>query len=139
MCLFSNQQLAKKELGARDSMGRFIYYFFVVAKCTFFISSPKKIEIFKSVNEATKNFFWAVIEEDFFKNIYSCERIKEKMESFFITEYDKCMSKKCFTVSPKERLRSECKWSYNKTLFEGTSLCNFPNSNSKIYLFRRIN
>ena len=32
---------------------------------------------------------------------YICERNKEKMESFFITEYDKCMSKKCFTFAIK--------------------------------------
>ena len=55
-----------------------------------------------------KPFFLSGNQGGFFQK-YICERNKEKMESFFITEYDKCMSKKCFTLSPKERLRSECK------------------------------
>lgn len=48
-----------------------------------------------------KPFFLSGNQGGFFQK-YICERNKEKMESFFITEYDKCMSKKCFTLSPKD-------------------------------------
>ena len=48
-----------------------------------------------------KPFFLSGNQGGFFQK-YICERNKEKMESFFITEYDKCMSKKCFTLSSKD-------------------------------------
>ena len=61
-----------------------------------------------------KPFFLSGNQGGFFQK-YICERNKEKMESFFITEYDKCMSKNVLHYHLKIKI-----WVYIKDLFEGT-------------------